>query len=78
MTYSSRISPAEPFPKNLRELDDQALHVLNSKLHRELDAEYRRGAAEPETEFRSEEVNLELDWRESQSTISDRNARLRS
>lgn len=65
MSYNSRIHPNESFPANLRDLDDSALHVLNSKVHRELDAEYLCGAPEPETEFRREELTEELDRRAS-------------
>jgi hypothetical protein len=63
MSYSSRIDPTEPFPEDLRQLDDCALHVLHSKMHRELDAEYALGLPEMETEFRMEEVTAELDRR---------------
>lgn len=74
MSYNSRIHPTESFPANLRDLDDSALHALNSKVHRELDAEYLCGAPEPETEFRREELNEELDRRESneQSSLTSR------
>lgn len=64
MTFNSTIDPTEPFPENLRDLDDCALHVLNSKVKRELNAEYLRGGAEMETEFRSEELAEELDRRD--------------
>lgn len=64
MSFTSALNPTEPFPQDLRELDDCALHVLNSKLHRESDAEYRRGAAEMETVFRQEEVREEMDRRD--------------
>lgn len=65
MSFTSTIDPTDPFPDDLRELDDCALHVLNSKVRRELDAEYLRGGAEMETEFRQEELTQELDRRES-------------
>ena len=65
MSFTSTIDPTDPFPGDLRELDDCALHVLNSKVRRELDAEYLRGGAEMETEFRKEELTEELDRRES-------------
>lgn len=65
MSFCSTISPSDPFPEDLRQLDDSALHVLNSKVHRELDAEYLYGGAELETEFRKEELAEELNRRES-------------
>ena len=65
MTYISRISPTDSFPEDLRVLDDQTLHVLNSKVLRELDAEYSYGGPEAETEFRKEELDEELTRRET-------------
>lgn len=66
VSYNSRIHPTESFPADLRDLDDSALHVLNSKVLRELDAEYLYGGPEPETEFRREELTEELDRRENE------------
>lgn len=63
MSYNSKIDPTEPFPEDLSTLDDCALHVLNSKVHRELDAEYLHGGAEMETEFRRDELTEELNRR---------------
>lgn len=79
MSYFSRIDPTEPFPEDLRQLDDCALHVLNSKVQRELDAEYAVGFPEMETEFRKEEVTEELNRRargEQPLTRSGRRTRL--
>ncbi|WP_323960898.1 hypothetical protein GC088_04525 [Arthrobacter sp. JZ12] len=68
MSYTSKISPIDRFPADLRALDDCALHVLNSKVLRELDHEYRFGEPEPETEFRKEELDEELTRRERAET----------
>ncbi|WP_309069887.1 hypothetical protein [Arthrobacter sp.] len=75
MSYNSKIDPTEPFPEDLRLLDDCALHVLNSKVHRELDAEYAQGFPEMETEFRKEELAQELNRRAS-SAIAGKRPRL--
>lgn len=61
--FNSRLRPTDPFPEDLHGLSDRALHVLNSKLHRQLDTEYLQGGPQLETEIRSEEINLELDER---------------
>lgn len=61
---NSRLSPDDDFP-DLTHLPTEAVEVVNSKVHRELDFEYATdGAAHPETEFRLEEVNEELDARD--------------
>lgn len=66
METNHRISPEDPFPDDLTVLDDTAVEVLNSRVHRELEAEYAEGFPDPETEARLEEVNLELNRREQQ------------
>ncbi|MHA7276350.1 hypothetical protein ACX80O_07460 [Arthrobacter sp. Hz1] len=53
MNYKSLLSPEDPFPVDLTSLDDTEVEVLNSRIHRALDAEYRAfGTPDPETEFR--------------------------
>lgn len=64
METNHKISPEDPFPEDLTVLDDTQVEVLNSRVHRELEAEYAEGFPEPETEARLEEVNLELNRRE--------------
>ncbi|MHA7279158.1 hypothetical protein ACX80H_05320 [Arthrobacter sp. MDT2-2] len=64
----SRIAPHEAFP-DVGSLPTEQVEVLNSKVHRELDFEYATdGEAHPETEFRLEEVNEELDLRDMLET----------
>ncbi len=63
---SSRLSPEEYFPEDLALLSDEEVSVINSRLHRQSDHEYREGYSEPETEFRLEEVRLDIDSREQQ------------
>jgi hypothetical protein len=61
---NSRLSPDDAFP-DLTRLPTEAVEVVNSKVHRELDFEYATvGDAHPETEFRLEEINDELDARD--------------
>lgn len=61
----SRITPKDPFPENLNELEDNEVEVLNSKVHRQLEAEYvQDGQPHPETEVRREELDEELDDRD--------------
>lgn len=66
MSANHKIAPEDPFPEDLTALDDTEVEVLNSRIHRELDAEYAEGLPEPETEARLEEVNLELSRREQE------------
>ncbi|MBP2217896.1 DNA-binding transcriptional regulator YdaS (Cro superfamily) [Arthrobacter sp. CAN_C5] len=52
MDHNSKIMPDESFPEDLTGLDDTEVQVLNSKVRRELDAEYLDSNPEPETEGR--------------------------
>lgn len=62
---SSRLRPDEFFPQELGDLATEDVEVLNSKVHRELAFEYREhGYPDPETEFRLEDLNDELDLRD--------------
>jgi hypothetical protein len=61
----TRLTPSDPFPEDLTSLDLTQVEVVNSKIQRELSYEYvHDGAADPETEFRNEEVTEELDRRD--------------
>lgn len=71
MPYSSKIRPTDPFPEDLRSLDDTTLHVLNSKVLRQLDDEYLAGEPEAETEFRKEELDAELTRRDTVRTLGE-------
>jgi hypothetical protein len=69
MYKNSRLTPEEPFPEDLTGLRDEAVEVLHSKIHREIDAEYDElGELVPETEFRLEELTEELDRRDEEQT----------
>jgi hypothetical protein len=59
-----KLTPDEPFPEDLTVVQDRELEVLNSRLHRELDAEYLQGDPQTETEVRLAEVNEELNVRD--------------
>jgi hypothetical protein len=66
VTTKSYLSPEDPFPADVQALPDARLHVLNSLLHRQLAREYVEACGpNPETEFRLEELRIELDRRES-------------
>ncbi|MBG6215606.1 hypothetical protein IWX75_000043 [Arthrobacter sp. CAN_A6] len=65
----TRLTPSESFPEDLTSLDLPEVEVLNSKIQRELSHEYGHdGQANPETEFRDEEVTEELDHRDAAET----------
>ena len=71
MYKNSRLTPEEPFPEDLTGLRDEAVEVLHSKVHREIDAEYDElGELVPETEFRLEELTEELDRRDDEQVDS--------
>jgi hypothetical protein len=71
MYKNSRLTPEEPFPEDLTGLRDEAVEVLHSKIHREIDAEYDElGEIVPETEFRLEELTEELDRRDDEQADS--------
>ncbi len=65
MNSKFRLTPSTPMPENLELLEDQAVHVLHSRLRRQMDAEYSNGWFSYETEVRLDEVRAELDRRES-------------
>lgn len=69
MNFDSTMNPTAQFPEDLRKLDDSTLHVLNSKVLRELNVEYLNGGPEPETEFRREELTEELNRRDGTGRI---------
>lgn len=64
---NSRLTPADPFPEDLTELELPEVEILNSKVHRELAHEYLHdGEPSLETEFRQEELTEELDRRDAE------------
>ncbi|MBG6178863.1 hypothetical protein [Arthrobacter sp. CAN_A1] len=72
MNDSTRLAPDEAFPDDLTKLASFEVEILNSKIHRELDAEYvRYGLPDPETEGRLEEITEELDRRDSELHLTD-------
>lgn len=69
MNDTTRHAPDEAFPDDLTLLESNAVEILNSRIHRELDSEYVKfGMADPETEGRLEEITEELDRREKESS----------
>ena len=69
---NSRLTPADPFPEDLTELEFPEVEVLNSKVLRELTHEYiHHGEPSLETEFRQEELAEELDRRDAELEQSD-------
>lgn len=71
MTFSSRLAPQHSFPAELGSLTSDALEILNSRIHRQLDFEYQHeGDSHPETRFRLEFLTEELDLRENAGTGS--------
>lgn len=65
MNSKFRLTPSDQFPEDLEGLGDEALHVLHSRLRRQMDAEYSAGWFPSETEVRLDEVRAELDRREN-------------
>jgi hypothetical protein len=65
MNSKFRLTPGTPLPEDLEALGDEALHVLHSRLRRQMDAEYSSGWFSWETEMRLDEVKAELDRREN-------------
>lgn len=64
MNNDSKILPAESFPQDLTKVGDDQLQILNSRVHRQLDAEYLVLDLDPETAGRLEELTTELNRRE--------------
>ena len=65
MNSKFRWTPSTPLPEDLEGLGDEALHVLHSRLRRQMDAECSAGLLAWETEVRLHEVRAELDRREN-------------
>lgn len=65
MNSKFRLTPGTPMPEDLEALEDEALHVVHSRLRRQMDAEYSNGWFSWETEVRLDEVRAELDRREN-------------
>ncbi len=65
MSDQTRPSPEETFPENLRNPRMADLGVLNSRVHRQMDAGVSQdGLVRPETEGRNEALRMELDERD--------------
>lgn len=68
VAMKTTLAPEDPYPEDLQQLKLSDVEVLNSKVHRELNVEILRdGEVHPETEFRHEELVLELDRRDDDS-----------
>lgn len=66
MSAHLRIAPADPFPEDLEDLEDEKLQVLDSQVQRQLDHEIiTAGGSHPETEFRRHELDLEFEHRDN-------------
>ncbi|WP_159616224.1 hypothetical protein [Arthrobacter zhaoguopingii] len=73
MNGDSKLDPSEDFPADLDGLPADEVSVLNSKVHRQMDAEYvEDGSLDPETEGRNEELRRELDDRDEKSGEAER------
>lgn len=60
------LEPGEAFPLELSGMATDELHILNSRVSRQLDMEYiSRGGPHPETHGRFHELAEELDTRQS-------------
>ena len=65
MSESSRLLPEDPFPEDLSDLGKTEVELLNSRVHRELDAEiFEAEGPHPVTEDRHFELQEELDLRD--------------
>lgn len=59
------LTPEEPFPEHLDKVSDQELQILDSQIQRQLDHEVvAEGEPNPETEFRSFEMDEEFENRD--------------
>lgn len=65
MNSKFRLTPSTPLPEDLESLTDDAVHVVHSRLRRQMDAEYADGLPSWETEVRLDEVRAELNRREN-------------
>ncbi len=65
------LPPEEGFPQDLSKVPDTELEILNSRILRQVEREYLQlGLPDPETEFRSEELRIELDARDAKDSVS--------
>ena len=66
------LPPEEGFPQDLSKVPDTELEILNSRILRQVEREYLQlGSPDPETEFRSEELRVELDAHHRRSAASE-------
>jgi hypothetical protein len=72
------LPPADEFPLELAALPDAELLALYGRAVRQLEREsIQFGSAEPETEFRLEELRVELDRRDSRDALKASKQRIR-
>ena len=72
------LPPADEFPVELALLGDPELLALYGRAMRQLEREsVQFGAADPETEFRLEELRVELDRRDSRDALRASKRRIR-
>ncbi|MBE0011105.1 hypothetical protein [Arthrobacter sp. AET 35A] len=65
MNESSRLLPEDAFPDDLSDLEKSEVELLNSRVHREMDAEiFEEDGPQPATQDRLEALNEELDRRD--------------
>lgn len=61
----SRLSPADLFPEDLTALEPVELHLLHSRVLRQVDYEYAHDVeVNPETEFRAADIAEEFERRD--------------
>ncbi|HEX2247483.1 MAG TPA: hypothetical protein VHH13_08035 [Arthrobacter sp.] len=66
------LPPEEGFPQDLSKVSDPELEILNSRILRQVEREYLQlGSPDPETEFRSDELRVELDARDAKDEVSE-------
>ncbi len=59
------LTPDDPFPEDLKAVEDRTLQVLDSQVQRQLDHEIvAEGEPHPETEFRHYELDEEFEDRD--------------
>ena len=65
MNESSRLLPEDPFPEDLHDLKKTEVELLNSRVHREMDAEiFEADGPQPVTQDRHYALQDELDHRD--------------
>ncbi|MGM0928882.1 MAG: hypothetical protein ACQEXN_04125 [Actinomycetota bacterium] len=76
MNHSRHLAPAEKFPRDLSTIDDRELLSLYGRAVRQMDRETMQfGQLAHETEFRVEELRLELQHRDDRDATRASRAR---